>query len=470
MKHVLIGGLLAAGLMTPVTAQTEVTLARFFGACEDAGTDTTASAGEACIIQSIINAASELIDGVTVTTLPTDWGNYYDQLKAAYAGGTPPDIHVMHRHRVPEFAGFGALSAIGDDLESVGIDPGDWSEKARQAVTYEGQIYGVPMDFHANLWHINMDLMEQAGLVEDGKPILPSSPEELLEHAQKMKEATGQNYLAADFAQFPIGVRLVLALLWQQGENIFTEDGTATINTDAGKRAVETITQLFDAGLADPQLNYADSQQAFLNGEAAVLVNGTWVVDFYTAEAAKEETGLDNYYAASFPTLFDEPATWADTPHVGYPLAGKAGRGEVSGGAQGPGLHQRAQHRLGAHGTYGGPQLGARKRCLQVPAASGRVCRHRRDRTRHAADQELRRDPGRAQPRVAGNLVDGQVGGRRAFRRRDRGSGRTRQLSGAGGQHATGSVPVALSARGLRDERAMSGGRSMACRASPRLG
>ncbi len=313
MKHVLIGGLLAAGMMTPVAAQTEVTLARFFGACEDAGTDTTASAGEACIIQSIINAASESIDGVTVTTLPTDWGNYYDQLKAAYAGGTPPDIHVMHRHRVPEFAGFGALSAIGDDLESVGIDPGDWSEKARQAVTYDGQIYGVPMDFHANLWHINMDLMEQAGLVEDGKPILPSSPEELLEHAQKMKEATGQNYLAADFAQFPIGVRLVLALLWQQGENIFTEDGTATIDTDAGKRAVETITQLFDAGLADPQLNYADSQQAFLNGEAAVLVNGTWVVDFYTAEAAKEETGLDNYYAASFPTLFDEPATWADT-------------------------------------------------------------------------------------------------------------------------------------------------------------
>jgi multiple sugar transport system substrate-binding protein len=37
------------------------------------------------------------------------------------------------------------------------------------------------------------------------------------------------------------------------------------------------------------------------------------VVDFYTAEAAKEETGLDSYYVADFPTLFDEGATWADT-------------------------------------------------------------------------------------------------------------------------------------------------------------
>ena len=38
-----------------------------------------------------------------------------------------------------------------------------------------------------------------------------------------------------------------------------------------------------------------------------------WVVDFYATEATKEETGLDSYYAASFPTLFDAPATWADT-------------------------------------------------------------------------------------------------------------------------------------------------------------
>ena len=101
--------------------------------------------------------------------------------------------------------------------------------------------------------------------------------------------------------------------MWQQNSNIFTEDGTATINTDAGKNAVTAITQLFDAGLANPQLNYADSQQAFLNGEAAILVNGTWVVDFYAAEAAKAEVGLNNYYVADFPTLFETGATWADS-------------------------------------------------------------------------------------------------------------------------------------------------------------
>lgn len=312
MKHVLLIAAATALIATESVAQ-DITLGRFFGACEDAGTDTTTSAGEACIIQSIINAADAELDGISINTLPTDWGNYYDQIKAAYAGGTPPDVHVMHRHRIPEFAGLGALAEISGELEAAGIDASDWSPAALDAVSYNGGIYGVPMDFHANLWHVNMDIMEAAGLVENGAPVLPTSPAEMMEHAAMVKEATGQDYLAADFAQFPIGVRLVLALMWQQNANIFSDDGTATINTAAGKNAVEAITQLFGAGYANPQLNYADSQQAFLNGEAAVLVNGTWVVDFYSAEAAKEEVTLDNYYVADFPTLFETGATWADS-------------------------------------------------------------------------------------------------------------------------------------------------------------
>ena len=192
MKHVLLTAAAAATLATGAFAQ-EVTLGRFFGACEDAGTDTTTSTGEACIIQSIINAADAELDGISINTLPTDWGNFYDQIKAAYAGGTPPDVHVMHRHRIPEFAGLGALAEISGDLEAAGIDPNDWSPAALDAVSFNGGIYGVPMDFHANLWHVNMDVMAEAGLVEDGKPVLPSSPEELLAHAQQVKDATGKD-------------------------------------------------------------------------------------------------------------------------------------------------------------------------------------------------------------------------------------------------------------------------------------
>jgi multiple sugar transport system substrate-binding protein len=85
------------------------------------------------------------------------------------------------------------------------------------------------------------------------------------------------------------------------------------VNTPEGQQAVETILSLFEGDYADPTLNYADSQQQFLDGEVAVLVNGTWVVDFYDAQAADPEVALEHYYAADFPSLFGEEATWADS-------------------------------------------------------------------------------------------------------------------------------------------------------------
>ena len=303
--------LVALALAAPAFAQTTITLGRFFGACDTPGVSIADAVGEACIIQAIIDDFDRADNGVRVETLPTDWGNYYDQIKASYAAGNPPSVHVMHSSAIPEFASLGALTDLSDLLEGAGIDAGDWSDRALEAVSFDGRIYGVPMDAHANLWHVNLDLLAAAGLVdESGAPILPSSPEELLEHAAMVREATGAHYLAADFAEFPIGVRLVMSLVWQQGGELFDAE-RANVNSAEAQRAVETIVSLFEGGHADPTLNYSDSQQSFLEGEAAILVNGTWVVDFYDAQAADPNVPLSNYYVADFPTLFDVGATWA---------------------------------------------------------------------------------------------------------------------------------------------------------------
>ncbi len=294
-------------------AQTELTLARFFGACEQAGTDIASAVGEACIIQSIINAYDALDNGVSVETLPTDWGNYYDQLKAMYAAGNAPDVHVLHKHALPELASLGALADLTDDLAGAGIDTSDWTETGKSAVTYDGRIYAVPLDAHANLWYVNMDIMEAAGLVnEDGTPMMPSSPEELLEQAAAVEEATGNDYLTADFSEFPIGVRLVLSLVWQQNAELFA-DGQSNVDSPETRAAIDAIVSLFEAGYADPTLNYADSLQKFMDGEAAVLVNGDWVVNMLDDQIASGQIGLRSLYVADFPTLFDTPATWADS-------------------------------------------------------------------------------------------------------------------------------------------------------------
>ena len=309
----LVPALLALALVAaPALAQTtQISLGRFFGACDVPGVSIEDAVGEACIIQAIIDAFDAADNGFSVETLPTDWGNFYDQIKAMYAAGNPPTVHVLHSSHIPEFASLGALTDLSDLLAGAGIDVDDWTPRALEAVTHEGRVYGVPMDAHANLWHVNLDLMAAAGLVDDaGAPILPTSAEELLEHARMVKDATGADYLAADFAQFPIGVRLVMALVWQQGGELFEGD-RANVASPEATRAVETIVSLFEGGYANPRLDYADSQQSFLDGEAAILVNGTWVVDFYHTQAADPNVPLTDYYVADFPTLFDVPATWA---------------------------------------------------------------------------------------------------------------------------------------------------------------
>ena len=58
---------------------------------------------------------------------------------------------------------------------------------------------------------------------------------------------------------------------------------------------------------SDPDQGYTDSQAAFLNGDLAVLHNGTWVVDQYSREAPFE------YMATSLPTIYGQPGAWGDS-------------------------------------------------------------------------------------------------------------------------------------------------------------
>jgi len=93
------------------------------------------------------------------------------------------------------------------------------------------------------------------------------------------------------------------------------------------------MTDLFAAGYADPQQNYEQAQQAFLENEVAILINGTWAVEFYDRAASNAETSLTNYDVADFPTFFEEPATWGDAHIWAVPASLKERDPEAYGAA-----------------------------------------------------------------------------------------------------------------------------------------
>ena len=194
----------------------DITIARFFGDCDDAGSDTTTTTGEACIIQSIINAFNDANPDINVTTEVLDWGMTYEILQTRYGDKNPPDLHIMHRHRIPQFASIGAIADLKGEIAGYGMDPDDIVPAMMDALTWEGGMWGVPLDIHANLMHTNMDLMSAAGLVSGDKPVYPSSADELLDHARKCNAATGKDYISFQMADGFLGIRALYALVWQQ--------------------------------------------------------------------------------------------------------------------------------------------------------------------------------------------------------------------------------------------------------------
>lgn len=293
----------------PVT----ITLARFFGDCDDttAGvTDVSQATTECEVIQILTNQFNAENDkGITVERLGgAEWGTYYDALNATFAGGDRPDVAVMNGSNLPDYASRDLLLPIGDMLGDNGVDTSDWTAPAAGTVAYDGAVYGVPFDLHANLFHVNVDIFEEAGLVDDdGVPILPSSRAEFMEQAQAIQDL-GYTYLATDASQFPIGVRIMFTLVWQQGSDLVSPDGiSANVNSPEAQEALDFMLEMFEKGYADANANYDTSQAAFLNGEAAILHNGTWAVDQYNREATFD------YMVMDFPTLYSEPATWANS-------------------------------------------------------------------------------------------------------------------------------------------------------------
>jgi len=293
-----------------------VELSRFFGDCEDVtlgATDVSAATNECEVIQILTNEFNaENEHGIRVERLGgSQFAGYYDTLNATYAGGSPPDVAVMHAANLPDYANRNLLVALDDVLDDAGIRTDEWTEPARNGVTLDDHIYGVPFDVHTNLWHLNADLFAEAGLVDDdGEPLLPSSAEEFFEHAAQLQERTGAQYFAIDANQFALSVMMFIALLYQQGGAIVSDDQShATLDSPEALEALEFMNEVFDRGFARPTQDYTAAQTAFLNGNAAVLHNGTWVINQYAAEAPFA------YKVVPFPTLYDQPAAWANS-HV----------------------------------------------------------------------------------------------------------------------------------------------------------
>ena len=323
MKRLLIclsAALLAAcGARTPEAGKTEITLMRFFGSCESQfGQVVKASegVGECGIVTALVNEFNATHPDIVVRTQIGEWGPYYDQLTARLVSKDIPTVAVMHESALGDYVRRKLVLPLDTDFARVGIPVDDFTEHARKGTTFNGQTYALPFDTWAWLWHINTTLMKQAGLLgADGQPVLPRSPDELLAQARQFKQKTGKPYFAWAVAnETAANNRTFQSLVAQQGAALFAADGKRIdMQQPAVTKALTLMQTLYKEGHVRPNLDYAAANQAFLNGQAGVVIVGTWTIDQFLRESQKADSPLKGGYAVRpFAQLYDKPAVFAD--------------------------------------------------------------------------------------------------------------------------------------------------------------
>jgi multiple sugar transport system substrate-binding protein len=301
-------------------SKTEVTFARFFGSCEaDYGktTDVKKARGECGIITTIVNQFNATNkEGIVVVPQIIEWGPYYDQLSSRIVSGDVPTVAVMHESMLGDFVARNLVEPLDDDLKSLGISPDQFTDQAQHGAVIGGKVYALPFDTWSWLWHINLNMMKKAGLTNpDGSPILPTSPEELLEQAAKFKAATGKPYFSwPTVNESASWFRHFTTLVAQQGADVFSADGKKIdVRSKEAVNALELIARLYREGHVKTGSDYGAANQAFINGEAGMVVVGTWVIDDFIAQSEKPDSPLvKGYTVVPFPPIYGKKAVYAD--------------------------------------------------------------------------------------------------------------------------------------------------------------
>ncbi len=304
---------------------TTIEFAHFFGNCDDEvgdNTDLSQAVGECPTITTLankFNAENEY--GITVERLGgAAWDAFYDQLNASIAGGTPPDVTVMHGQSLPDYAERQLLLPLDDVTDGVSIDLSDALPVEQTAVMSDDVTYAVPFDYHAGLAHVNVDIFKEAGLVDaDGNPILPTSPEEFLAAAAQVKETTGKNFLAIPLVGDNLAWHFVNTLIMQQGSSVLSDDlESGNLDTPEAKTAFAFEKELVDEGYTSGDQTYDAVNQSFSNGEVAMMYNGTWLVN------SLNDTATFDYQAHTFPNLYGTPNGWANQHTWAIPVQQEA--------------------------------------------------------------------------------------------------------------------------------------------------
>lgn len=209
-------------------------------------------------------------ENVTLKHDPIDFGGQVTKTTATLSGETGSyDIIETYGFAVPEIAAAGSIISLDDYMteyeEKYGLDALD--EGMRSALTYEDQLYALPMQAQMYVMAYRSDVFEDLGLTP------PTTFDEMIDAAEMIREQGDIEYPIA----LPMNATADISTVYQAAMNStgtdFLDDGEPQFESEGSRRALEDLQSLLP--YMDPQVTTFDQpkvQQQMYNGTAAMAI------------------------------------------------------------------------------------------------------------------------------------------------------------------------------------------------------
>ena len=174
------------------------------------------------------NAMYYLDTGNTRECVPFTYN--YDTVGALFEGGQMPTIFNVAATEPQRLIMNGWGRDITACVEAVGINLADFNQGILETyMDEEGKLYGLPVDGYAMCLYGHGGLYKEAGLVDaNGEPVPPKTWDEVIEHAEIIREKTGKGGIALQ-ATDNQGGWIFSNIAWNYGADL------CVLNEETGK-------------------------------------------------------------------------------------------------------------------------------------------------------------------------------------------------------------------------------------------
>ena len=228
--------------------------------------------GETETMQKLAQQFQALHPNITIDFQGIPAEEMSDKMLTQVAGGTAPDVAYLDSSNVIDFASRNALTNLDPYIaKSKAVKPDDYIQSFRDSASYNGSMYGLPIDGESTGLFYRTDMFEAAGIQGP-----PKTWQEFEDAAKKLTNKDKKQYGFILFASE--AAYYWYPWLWQAGGRLLSEDGQQiAFNSEAGKRAANFYVGLKNYSPEDfLNSNSYDGRVAFANGTVGMYVAGAW--------------------------------------------------------------------------------------------------------------------------------------------------------------------------------------------------